>query len=116
MPKIPTYRQQVGFEAGQLGPRLSGAAASQVGSAYANLGKAVTNVANIAAEFEKARQDQEANDLYNNLNAQATEELYKIIQDERYRDIPSMTQAFDTAAKGFIDSSITQNDKLSSRQ
>lgn len=116
MPKIPTYRQQVGFEAGQLGPRLSGAAASQVGSAYANLGKAVTNVANIAAEFEKARQDQEANDLYNNLNAQATEELYKIIQDERYRDIPSMTQAFDTAAKGFIDSSITQNNKLSSRQ
>jgi hypothetical protein len=95
MPQIPLYNKGLGpavrTATGRLSPRASSAAFEQVGLAQAQLGQAISDASQVAAEFEVARQDAEVDevadeysntikDSYRELNTQPTTSV------DEYRD------------------------------
>lgn len=94
MPKIPLYNQGLGgtvdLATGQLSPRASGAAAGQVASSFAQLGKAVQSASNVVADFERVRQEAEADEIAGRFEIESIDEPAMILNaNESIRDVSS---------------------------
>lgn len=94
MPRIPLYNQGLGptveLATGQLSPRASGAAAASVGQTYARLGQTVSQVGDLVADFERVRQQAEADEIAGKFELENIDEPANILNsNQSLRDVSS---------------------------
>ena len=94
MPRIPLYNQGLGptvqLATGQLSPRASGGAAASVGETYARLGQTVSQVGDLVADFERVRQQAEADEIAGKFELENIDEPANILNsNQSLRDVSS---------------------------
>lgn len=95
MPKIPMYQQKIGMASGPISPRAQTGAFTQVGKAYAQLGQSVQQAAQVAGEFELARQDLEAQNVLDTKGRDALDSITKLNMNNEIRTLSGYEEAFD---------------------
>jgi hypothetical protein len=118
MPQIPLYNKGLGpavrTASGQLSPRASSAAFEQVGLAQAQLGRAVSDVAKVAAEFEIARQDAEVDEIADEYS-NTVKDSYRQLNTQPTTSIDEYRDAERTLREGIV-AGVDGMAKLGSRQ
>jgi hypothetical protein len=118
MPQIPLYNKglgpQVRTATGRLSPRASSAAFEQVGLAQAQLGRAISDVSKVAAEFEVARQDAETDQIAEEYSNQIRD-AYRTLNSQPTSDINEYRESERVVRQGFMDG-VDEMGQLGSRQ
>lgn len=111
MPKIPTYNSKIGPATGKLSPELSLQPAQQMAQAYSGLGKAVGQVADVAASFERRLQLEEVQKVADEYST-SMRESYRQLNTQEYSSVSEYDAAERTLRQGMMDG-ISQMESLS---
>lgn len=115
MPKIPTYKEQVGLASGSLGPRASVSSFTQAAKGYQAMGKAIQGAAEIASKFEIARQESDASDYLRVKQREAHDKVLELSRNPEINSFDKYMDAYKQVEDGVF-SEIDAAEKLNSRQ